>query len=1398
MQKLRLVSLIVILALAQLAVETVGAEFGVKPKENAHLFILSGQSNMVRLDPAVSFTPAVTKAFGINSVIVVKDAENGQPISRWVKDWKSVQGQPAKVRGDLYERMMGQVKAAIAGRDIETVTLVWMQGERDAAGNQVAVYKASLEGLLNQLRRDLNRNDIHFVLGRLSDYSLDSGKHPEWQMMRDLQVAYAESSPLGAWVDTDDLNNKIDPKTGKPRNDVHYTRDGYRIFGQRLAEKAIELISSGSFSGEKTDFRGFDRYTVSTGRGAISVVRPKKAAPGKPWLWRSIFWGMESGAIEPFTAGDLELLEQGWHVVKAPGDVSGHPRGNAAIDAAYDLLTQEYGFSKTVSMASMSRETLALFRWASANPEKVESIYVDNGVCNVKSWPAGKLVPGSGSKASGNAGSWTLLKKTYGFSSDEEALAARVSPIDLLEPLAKAGVPILMGCGTQDTAVPYEENGAIMKDRYEKLGGSIQIIFEEKGHHPHGLKGPTPVVDFIKQYNGAEPLIPADKQLDPAWVQSLTERGHALDTGISGSKKDDTLKYIGMPVGGIGCGQLYLSGDGQLWLWDIFKSNYTRESVKGLSLSIMTMGGHYSEPVESEGGVYTDRNGADVNQGFVLQITAADGRVETRPLNRHGFSSVNFQGEYPIGRISYEDDQSPVSVELEAFSPFIPLNAKDSAIPATVMTFTAENRSKEPVQLSLQGYLQNAVNPYDKDPRLGTRMNMLVHQDGVATLLCKSLLGETVPEGQSGLDKRHGWGSMALSLIGTPAGLRGSTDVELPLGAGAFDHGFKNSASTTKALDQKLVGSLGQQFSLAPGARQTVSFLVSWYFPLHQERGGFLKKMAEGSSVNRHYKPWFTDAADVARYVGRDFERLAGGTRLWNKTWYDSTLPVWLLDRAIVPVNTLATQTFHWFDNGRPWGWEGVESCVGTCTHVWSYAQAMARLFPELERRLREMTDYGVAFNETTGVIGYRGDHSQKIAIDGQAGTIIRTWREHSLSPDNKFLERVWPQTKKAIEFLMTQDPDQDGVLEGSQAHTLDANWSGPMGWLSSVYCASLRAGEQMALVMGDQEFSARCGAIADRGYEAIVEKVYNGEYFIHLPPNTEQINTGKGSHIDQVLGQSWALQTGLPRVLPKEETVSALNALWKYNVTPDAGGYAIKHTAIKGHRVYAAQGEAGLLMTTWPRGGAETAVPGMAERIEDFKTWLGPGGYFDECMTGFEYQVAAHMIYEGEPGSELVERGLAVARHVHDRYAPEKRNPFNEIECGDHYVRAMAGYGVFLATCGFEYNGPKSEVAFDPRISPENFRTPFTAAEGWGTFSQTDGKNEMKAELGVNWGSLSLKTLRLNPRDLQVKQVEVMLNGKKLNTTLVKNKNSVSVEFATPVSIAAGQTLKVLIGNKR
>lgn len=212
-------------------------------KEGKHLFILSGQSNMNGLDPDISFTPTVEAEFGKENVIVVKDAQGGQPLRRWYKQWKCVTDEEPQAIGDLYDRLMGLVNTAINEKKIATVTLVWMQGERDAKEQHGDVYAAGLEGLIRQLAEDMERKDVNFVIGRLSDFGLYKNTLKEhWEMVRSAQVAVAESSSRGAWVDSDDLNSGVNKK-GKPiENDLHLSVEGYRVLGRRFADKAIQLI----------------------------------------------------------------------------------------------------------------------------------------------------------------------------------------------------------------------------------------------------------------------------------------------------------------------------------------------------------------------------------------------------------------------------------------------------------------------------------------------------------------------------------------------------------------------------------------------------------------------------------------------------------------------------------------------------------------------------------------------------------------------------------------------------------------------------------------------------------------------------------------------------------------------------------------------------------------------------------------------------------------------------------------------------------------------------------------------------------------------------------------------------------------------------------------------------
>jgi hypothetical protein len=207
-----------------------------------HLFVLSGQSNMQGHQPEEAFTPAVVEAFGQDNVIVVQDALGGQPIQRWYKGWKSPEGQIPESTGDLYDRLMQKVNAQIKGKTLESVTFIWMQGERDARMKWGDVYADSLKGLYRQLSEDLGRSDVNFVIGRLSDFDMDNQRYPHWTKIREVQVKVAESSPRFAWVNTDDLNDGVNRRGKSIKNDLHYSAEGYKTLGKRFAEAAVALI----------------------------------------------------------------------------------------------------------------------------------------------------------------------------------------------------------------------------------------------------------------------------------------------------------------------------------------------------------------------------------------------------------------------------------------------------------------------------------------------------------------------------------------------------------------------------------------------------------------------------------------------------------------------------------------------------------------------------------------------------------------------------------------------------------------------------------------------------------------------------------------------------------------------------------------------------------------------------------------------------------------------------------------------------------------------------------------------------------------------------------------------------------------------------------------------------
>ncbi len=839
----------------------------------------------------------------------------------------------------------------------------------------------------------------------------------------------------------------------------------------------------------------------------------------------------------------------------------------------------------------------------------------------------------------------------------------------------------------------------------------------------------------------------------------------------------EQLKYIGMPVGGINTGQVYLGGDGQLWYWDIFNIQRIRPGGPGDKF--------YINPMVQD---------HKFDQGFAIRINKLLPTTITpmvRPLNNDGFSEITFKGEYPMGKVTFKDVDFPVSVKLNSYSPFIPTDHESSDFPAVVMEYSLTNDSKDKVSVELFGWLQNMSNFQTANSAEGTHSNTIQKSGNSIQLVTSSIVSsenKDLPD----------YGNMSLTLLeGNKSWATPSSSNDIDYNLGEIRGSEKKTAETRLGIN--LTGVIGKEVILEAGESKSITFILSWYFPnVHRKESGF-HDLKNRENLRHYYSKKFNSSADVANIIVANQEKYLKTTKTWNKIWYDASLPLWFLDRTFLNTSILATTSCYRLDDltddpdneNRFYTMEGVYLGHGTCTHVFHYEQALGRVFPSLARQLRTQIDYGLSYNED-GVIGYRGELSsigqhdgRGYAVDGQAGTILRAYREHTTASDNVYLKTYWPKIKKSLEYMIAHDAERsvtaDGILEGIQYNTLDKMWYGKNAWQSSMYNAALLAGTAMATEMGDKLFAKKCEAIAKLGQQNITNQLFDGEYFINIPDseNTENPNTGIGCHIDQVLGQSWAIQAGLPRVLPKKETVSALKSIFKYNFQKDVGKY-LDTATIKNVRFYALPGEAGTIMCTFPKGGALESKGTKAAEWDNLVV-----GYFSECMTGFTYQAAAHMIAEG-----LVDEGMTMIKAIHNRYAPNKRNPYNEIEYGNHYTRAMSSYGAFISASGFTLNEPNGSIGFAPKINPIDFKSAFITGNSWGTFIQNVKNGTQKVSLELAYGSLKLSEIKLDNLSNE-KEAILEVNGKSIKVKSKKAADKILFSFKD-VNLVKGDKLNL------
>lgn len=796
------------------------------------------------------------------------------------------------------------------------------------------------------------------------------------------------------------------------------------------------------------------------------------------------------------------------------------------------------------------------------------------------------------------------------------------------------------------------------------------------------------------------------------------------------------------PLGGIGTGNVSLGARGELRDWELCNAPAKGNTLPFTFFALHARGSDVApvtKILESR-----LRPPHEFENGYMPGAVAGFPR----------FHDSELRGEYPFAWVELFDETVPFGVFLEAFTPLVPLDADASGLPVAVLRYRVHNPTAAPLEVTIVGTVINPIGSEQSALGLeaeGRPMNKFRSTAGLRGLEFTSSLSANAF--RSGTIVLATTAANVTAKPDWPAPLLGNIDEfwndlredgrldfdtsdeawEIPLAKSAR-HAADNPQLEAFYLGladlgrRNRLGSLGIVQTVEAKTDAIFEFLLTWHFPNRRRAWGdaLMDNTNVDEVVRNYYATRHEDAWAVAQHLATNLPALERETRAFHQALHCSTLEPEVVDALATSVATLRTTTCFRLEDGTFAGWEGstdkAGSWSGTCTHVWSYAQTGAFLFPELERSMRRVeflleTEPDGRMNFRTNRIFGAAPFGFLPAVDGQLASVVRVYRDWKLSGDEAFLRELWPNVLKSAEFSAEHwDPDGDGVIEAPHHTTYDIEFHGPTAYANAVYFAAARAVAEMANHLGEAEVASRWSGIAIRGAEAMDRLLWNGEYYVQGidDPNAEPFQFGEGCLSAQLFGQFLASVAGLGYVLPADHVKRTLAAIVEYNFV-DLRLHEV------GLRALALGDESGLVNCSWPRGGRPHRPLHLAS----------------EVWSGTEYMVAAQLVYE-----QLLDPALEIVRAVRRRHDGYRRSPWNEIEAGYHYARSMSAWALVLAWSGFYYDVGRGALGFFPRV--EQLTCIFSTGTAWGVFSH----DAHRSSVIVRGGRLVLSELRLPPVD--------------------------------------------------
>ncbi len=874
---------------------------------------------------------------------------------------------------------------------------------------------------------------------------------------------------------------------------------------------------------------------------------------------------------------------------------------------------------------------------------------------------------------------------------------------------------------------------------------------------------------------------------NPVAERSSSDQGATDKPAIVEKYTKHDAARSGVALGGLGTGYVELRKDGKFYNWTIM-NNYP-----------LGVGPIFQIP-------QWPRDGWEENLQFFIvryQVEGEDAKMKllqiNNTINEAGMESVDYYfpwlsrienieyaGRFPFVNMKFTDSEMPFDITMEAFSPFIPHDVKNSSLPGVYFNFDIQSTTDKKVNVMLIASQRNLVG-YDTQEKYfiteleqGDGYKVFSQSAGrlekdrssYGTMGIASLSDETTYH--LGWEHKHPYYERLLfeNKFRNENDVKGRNHVDK-------ETGKKVANSSFRVKDQRCFSSLAITRDLAPGKSFDHSFVMTWHFPnaygAHNAQGSnrdfkgdYTINQKITKNQGHYYDNFFNNATEVADYMVKNKDDLTVRAKQFISDYYASDVDQFILDQVNSNLNTFITSSTLRKDMkfgiregmtaDKPWG-----PNITIDVSLYGSLSVLA-LFPELQKTsMRCHRDLQKPTGEINHGLGFDLDYTQNGTwgvyhrIDMPGNYIQLVLRDYFWTGDKAFLEEMWPSIKKAVEYVLNErDKDKDMMpdMEGIMCSYDNFPMYGLSSYIQSQWLCAMACAEEAANIMDDEAAAKKYHDIFEKGSKLMDEHLWNGDYYRlskdytglceDMEDATEEDNA---CMTDQIIGQWLAHLTNQGYLFKEEHVKSALQSVMDMSFKD---GFGLRNCSWPEHPKY------------FP--------------IHESDLWVDQA---NTPWSGVELAFASFLLYE-----DMYDEAYKVIKEVNDRYR-EAGLYWDHQEFGGHYYRPMSAWGIINGLLGMSINN--GSYKFDPKIPKDDFTMFFAYDNGTAHYIE----NGNTVEVNVLTGELECNSLILDNSGL-TEEVDITVGDKKVDASIEKTDKGIKISFASPVKITAGKSINV------